>query len=453
MRAIKTFLQGKINGGNARSSLIFRNILASFVIKGWSVIVQLLLVPLTLACLGVYENGVWLTVSSVLLWIDNLDIGMGNGLRNKLATYLARNDIAKAKEMVSSTFAMLIFISVPTAAILIAAVSCYDTYSLFNVNQDIVSGLDTILVSAIILVCSTFIFKFLGNFYMGLQLPAVNNLLVTSGNTLALIGTYVIYLTGIHSLLLIAVVNTAAPLTAYLICYPVTFYGKYKHLRPALKDVKVSAAKELFTIGLNFFTLQIAGVILFFSSNIIIAKLFSPSMVTPYQIAHRYFMVAMLLFTIICTPYWSATTDAFERKDFVWIKKANKTLNRFMAFICVCIALMILLSDLIYGIWIGGKAHIPLPMTIIVGVYELVLIWSTRYSFVLNGIGALRLQLIMTITASIIYIPLAILAGQYTDDINWLLVVMCAVNVPGLVVNAVQYHKIINQTATGIWRK
>ena len=101
MRAIKTFLQGKVNGGNARSSLIFRNILASFVIKGWSVIVQLLLVPLTLACLGVYENGVWLTASSVLLCIDNLDIGMGNGLRNKLATYLARNDIAKAKEMVS----------------------------------------------------------------------------------------------------------------------------------------------------------------------------------------------------------------------------------------------------------------------------------------------------------------------------------------------------------------
>ena len=32
---------------------------ASFIVKGWSVVVQLLLVPLTLSCLGVYENGVW----------------------------------------------------------------------------------------------------------------------------------------------------------------------------------------------------------------------------------------------------------------------------------------------------------------------------------------------------------------------------------------------------------
>ena len=91
--------------------------------------------------------------------------------------------MAKAKEMVSSTFAMLIVISIPTAIMLIAAVAYYDTYNLFNVNPDIVSGLDTILIVAIILVCSTFTFKFLGNFYMGLQLPAVNNLLVTSGRS------------------------------------------------------------------------------------------------------------------------------------------------------------------------------------------------------------------------------------------------------------------------------
>jgi hypothetical protein len=64
-----------IQKDDKRSSTIYKNIIASFAIKGWSVLVQLMLVPLTLACLGVYENGVWLTISSVLLWIDNLDVG------------------------------------------------------------------------------------------------------------------------------------------------------------------------------------------------------------------------------------------------------------------------------------------------------------------------------------------------------------------------------------------
>lgn len=446
---IKSHLVGK----DQRTSLIRKNVIASFAIKGWSVLVQLALVPLTLACLGVYENGVWLTVSSVLLWIDNLDIGLGNGLRNKLAAAIAHNDNEEARKMVSSTFAMLVAIIVPILAVLLAFEACTDNYALFNVNRSAVERLDTVLVVSTILVCGTFVLKFIGNFYMGLQLPAVNNLLVTSGNTLALLGTLLIYLSGIHSLLLIAIANTAAPFIVYLCCYPITFGGKYKHLRPSLHYVSWSTAKSLFSIGFRFFILQISGVVLFFSSNIIISRLFSPSMVTPYQIAHRYFMVAMLLFTIVCVPYWSATTDAYERKDFAWIERANRTLNRFVLLVFVLIAMMTVSSPWIYGIWIGQKTTVPFAMTVLVGLYEFVLIVSTRYSFVLNGIGVLALQLIMTIIAAVIYIPIAIFVGKQTTDINWLLVVMCAVNLPGLVVNYLQYHKIISGTARGIWKK
>ena len=90
-----------------RSRLIRRNILFSFLIKGWSGVIQLLLVPVTLFCLGNYENGIWMTISSILLWVDSLDIGIGNGLRNKLSEQIANNDYEKARESVSSAFFML----------------------------------------------------------------------------------------------------------------------------------------------------------------------------------------------------------------------------------------------------------------------------------------------------------------------------------------------------------
>ena len=57
-----------------RSRLLQKNILASFLIKGWSAVIVFLMTPVTLKCLGEYSNGVWLTISSVMLWIDNLDI-------------------------------------------------------------------------------------------------------------------------------------------------------------------------------------------------------------------------------------------------------------------------------------------------------------------------------------------------------------------------------------------
>ena len=154
-------------------------------------------------------------------------------------------------------------------------------------------------------------------------------------------------------------------------------------------------------------------------------------------------MVAMLLFSIMCVPYWSATTDAYAKKDFKWIKNANTILKVIMTFI----------SPYIYNIWIGDKAEVPLSMTALVGIYEFILIVSTRYSFVLNGIGKLKLQLYVTIIMAISYLPLAIFAIRGTDDINMLLIVMCAINLPGLIINAVQYRKVINGTATGIWLK
>ena len=439
--------------GSKRSILIKKNIIASFFIKGWSALVQFLLVPLTLACLGEYENGVWLTISSVLLWINNLDIGLGNGLRNKLAVYMARGDNDKAREMVSSTFIMLCIIITPVLIILLLFEVYSDNYRLFNVDIGLIGNLDIVLYVATILVCATFIFKFIGNFYMGLQLPSVNNFIGSIGSTLALLGTFIIYLFGNRSLLLVASVNLSAPLLVYLLAFPITFMGKYKFLSPSFKYIKKTSIREIFSIGFKFFALQIPAVLLFFTSNILISKLFNPAMVTPYQIAYRYFVMTMTLFSIICVPYWTATTDAYEKRDFEWIRRANRTLNRFVLLLFFIIVCMILLSRPVYSVWIGDNSDVPFSMTVIAGLYQFLLIYSMRYSYVLNGIGALRLQLIFTILAAVIYIPLAMLVGHLTHDITYLLLVMCVVHIPGLVVNIIQYHKIMNGTAKGIWIK
>ncbi len=171
-----------------RSRLIRRNILFSFLIKGWSGVIQLLLVPVTLFCLGNYENGIWMTISSILLWVDSLDIGIGNGLRNKLSEQIANNDYEKARESVSSAFFMLFLIIIPVTVLLIFLINIADIYQILNINTKIVSNIQEVFSMCIALVCCTFIFKFIGNVYLGLQLPAVNNALVVGGQTLTLIG-------------------------------------------------------------------------------------------------------------------------------------------------------------------------------------------------------------------------------------------------------------------------
>ena len=69
----------------SRNRKIVINVVASFAVKLLTILISLIIVPLTLTYLSSYEYGVWLTISSVLSWLDFFDVGLGNGLRNKLS--------------------------------------------------------------------------------------------------------------------------------------------------------------------------------------------------------------------------------------------------------------------------------------------------------------------------------------------------------------------------------
>lgn len=441
----------QITGTDKRSKLLIKNVFASFLIKGWSALVVLMMVPLTLHCLGAYKNGVWLTISSMLVWIDQMDIGLGNGLRNSLATHVARNDMELARKMVSSTMAMLACLMIPILLSLLLLIWQTNVFTFLNVSPDIIPELRVALLSAVILVCATFVLKFIGNVYMGMQLPAVSNLLIALGQTIALIGTALLYYSHQASFWLIIIVNTAAPLLVYLLAFPYTFYWRFPQLRPSLKLVNLRSAIDLANLGLKFFWLQLAGIIQFMTSNILISKFFSPEMVTPYQIAYRYLSLVIVAFTVVCMPFWTATTDAFQRSDMAWIHQASKRMNLFTGLMTLALVVMTVVAPWVYDIWIGDSTHVPSYMTVLMALYIFLIMLSMRYSYFLNGIGALRLQLYMTVSA-VLFIPLAWMVSSYTHQIKWFMIVMCLCNVPGVLANIIQFNKILKGTAKGIWR-
>lgn len=124
--------------GDSRSVKAKQNVLAAFFIKGADTLIYLLLVPLTLGYLNAYEYGIWLTLSSLLAWINSFDIGLGNGLRNKLAIAVAEEDLDKGRGYVSTTFYMLIIIVVVIFAVFSLLINYIDWYSLLNVSVNVV---------------------------------------------------------------------------------------------------------------------------------------------------------------------------------------------------------------------------------------------------------------------------------------------------------------------------
>lgn len=432
-----------LKNDSQRTPRLYLNILASFLLKGWSALVVFIMVPLVLKMLGKHDNGVWLTISSLLVWIDMMDIGLGNGLRNSIAVASAQGNVVRIREAVSSTLFMLAIVIVIVGTVLYALVAICDTHALLGVEANRLDNLDSTLVVAIVMVSATFFLKTTGNVYMGMQLPAVNNLLVTFGQTLALFGTVIAYFAGWHSLFAVVLINVSAPMLVWLLSFPYTFIIKYPQFCPSLRYVNMATASRLSFLGIKFFILQICSVLLFASTNFIISQIISPEEVTTYQVAYRYFSIMLVVFTVVCMPFWNATTDAYTRGDFAWIRGASRKMNMLLGIIALCFGLMVLLSDTVYFYWVGEDVDVPISLSVVMAMYLFIIIASMRYSYFLNGIGELRIQLIFTISATLLFLPLAWSVCSYYQSVTSLVVIMCLVNIPGLVANVWKFQRIV----------
>ena len=326
-------------------------------------------------------------------------------------------------------------------------------YSVLNIQQKLLPCLDKVLCVCVILFCSTFIMKFIGNIYLGMQLPAVSNFLATGGHPFILLGTYLMYVNGVHSLMWIAVLNMSVPLIMYALAYPYTFYVKYTYMRPSVTAFSWTMARGLFSTGVLFFLNQIASAVVLFSSNILISRWFDPSMVTPYQIAYRYFSVPFLVFTVINAPNWSATADAYQRKDMEWIRTSVRRMNRVLFIFLIAMIAMVLLSKIVYAFWIGGTVEISMLMTVCVGVYMYIMMVSLAYCYYLNGVGALELQLKCMFLGVAIYFVAACALRMLTHNVVSIPIAMAMALMPNAICNRIQFMKILNNNAKGIWKK
>ena len=219
-----------------------------------------------------------------------------------------------------------------------------------------------------------------------------------------------------------------------------------------LNTLNISKVKDLFSLGTKFFIIQIAGVLLYETNNIIISQLFGPAEVTPYNIAFKYFNIIMMFFIIVITPFWSAFTEAWIKKEFEWIKSIVQKLLNIWRLIILIVILMLIISPWVYQVWIGEHISIPFGLSALVGLCVLSNCWNGIFSHFLNGIGKIRLQLYMSAFVAFMNIPTAIFLGKELGIIGVL-----ASNLLFALVQAIiaylQYSRLITQRAIGIWNQ
>lgn len=440
--------------GHERSLRIKKNVVASFFLNTIGIAIAFIRVPIILEYLGVTEYGVWLVLTSTVTWFGFLNLGLGNGLRNKLTEALAKNDFTTARIYVSTTYAALI--------IIISAI--YIVFVCINplVNWTIIFNSPTelgIQVSILVFITATsyaieFVINLITNILEADQIPAIVDLIGVISNIVFLVILIFLNIETSGSLVYMAIGFYGSSLLVVLFSSIYLYSDKYKFLRPSFHHIKFDCISEIGGLGLKFFVLQLAAIVLFASDNMIITQVTGPAQVTDYNLAKKYMGIAIMGFSIVVEPLWSAFTDAFARKDFDWIKWVMRKTILIWAMMLVFCAAQVAFSQNFYHLWLGEKLAIPQSLTVLMALFTIVYCWNMPFVFFLNGVGKIRLQLYIAIFIMLANVPLSIFfargLGMGSSGVILATIVCLLI---GSILSPIQYHRIINNTATGIWGK
>lgn len=447
-----TYFKNIINRGHDRSVKAKKNIIGTLIFKGCSIAISLVLVPLTIHYVNPTQYGIWLTLSSIVGWLAFFDIGFGNGLRNRFAEAIAKGEHELARIYLSTTYAILSIIVVSLLIIFFCVNPLLNWSRILNSPADMAGELGTLAMLVFVFFCLQFVLQLITTIITANQQPAKASFFNFLGSLLSLAVIFILTKTTSGNLIYLGLSLGAVPVVV-LIGSSIWFYTHgYKMYAPAYKYVKFSYARNLMSLGLKFFIIQIAAIIFYETSNLIIIQLFGPAEVTSYNIAYKYFSIIPMAMGIVMTPFWSAFTEAWVKKDTAWIQSTMKKLRMLWVLITIAALLMLLFSNFIYSLWVGKKIIVPISVSATIAFYVVINAWNGIYSQFLNGVGKIKIQLYFALAGSLVNIPLAIFLGK-TLGIYGVVLSTAIISIMAAIISPIQYSKIINNRATGVWAK
>lgn len=439
----------KLNSIIIKNKNIINNIIGAFIIKGGSLVISLFTMP---AYINYFQNntvlGLWFTILSVLNWVLMFDLGLGNGLRNKLPIAIAEKDDKKIKEYISSTYISTAILIIIFSVIVYVVFPYIPWNSIFNINNNIISH-ETLVLSVKIVfigIMIQFLLKLITSILFAIQKPAIVNLLSLISSILILISVVCFKKTDLESnLIIMSWINVIAVNLPLLIASIIIFSTSLKKSKPSFKGYKNKYALEILKIGGILLWLQVVFMIISSTNEFLISFFSSPNSVVEYQAYNKIFNAISSIFTLTLAPIWSAVTRAQANKDFKWIKKLYYVLFAFGGIVTLIEIAIAPFLQVLVDIWLGkGFIEVKVEYTIIFIISNVIFIFHNINTSIGNGMSYFKTQIIWMTFAALINIPLAYLLVNITG--NWIGVVLANIIslLPFEIIQPIYLNKHIN---------
>lgn len=397
-----------------RKTILIKNISLGLVYKSLNLLIVFTTVPLLLNYLDKELYGIWATIFSLINIIIFVDGGIGNGLKTKLAESLSMKNIHLAKTYISTAYVSIIIISLILFAIASLFIYLTDFQNLFNTTLLSNSEFQVILTVTFSLVILGFILNLYKSFYYANQQASKVELSLLIYQIIILISITLLMQFYSKSLLLIAIIYGGSNVLIGL-WFSFQFFKKNKQIIPEISFFNREKVKSLMGLSLEFFVIQLSMIVIFTTDNLIITNLIGPKEVASYDVVYRLFHLLITLSAIAQDPLWALYTDAYQKKDFNWIKKSIKRLNKlYLLFIIIVLALYFIAKPFIQ-FWTQKDLGILNSLLLIMSIFVLIRVYGLIFMVFLNAIGKIKLQMWLFVIGAIINIPISFFLVKNTD--------------------------------------
>ena len=385
---------------------------SSLLARGLSVVISLVTLPLTVRYLGRLEYGVWITISTSVVMINVLDLGIANTLNNFISRAYARDDRDQAARYFATAVWLNVAVAMGLGILAFILWRTLDWGNLLHLNDPALIASARLAVGiALIYFVAAMPLNLASRVLSGFQQVHIANYFYMVNSVLGLIAILVtVFLHG--SLVYLMVAFCTAMLTGTLLLNLWLFHNK-PWMRPYPNLIDRTAARGLLRQGSLFFILQLTSLVVFNSDNLVITHYLGAGEVTPYSIAWRLTSYASLLQTLMIPAFWPAFTEAYHKHDMAWVRTTYRmVVRKTFAVVSVAAILIGLCGQQFIRIW-AGEAAIP-PATLIwtMAGWAVLVSLTTNQTLLLTATGRLRLQTAVAVVASIVNLGLSIFLVQ-----------------------------------------
>ena len=134
------------------------------------------------------------------------------------------------------------------------------------------------------------------------------------------------------------------------------------------------------------------------------------------------------------------------------IKSTFKKAILFWVFTVIVGALMLIVCNFLYSLWIGESVTIPITVSAAVFTYITFYNLNNCATYLLNGLNTIRVQIYTSVLFTLLYLILITLYGQYWK-IEGIVICMASCYALMSLIHLYQCRLLIDQNAKGIWSK